>query len=128
MTEEARRVTIFGQRSINVTVEWFVTPVRFYDTAGVPCIDNILVPELNWGDRGKYETWALQTQSGVHFGGRSVPWCGAVPFCPAYLPRIPINTRGTARGICDVRLRENRLAQDQTLSRAHLTGGDKRGY
>ena len=73
MTEEARRVTIFGQRSINASVEWLGPPVPFYDTTGVPWTDNILVPELRWGDGGNYETWALKTQSGVCLGGRSFP-------------------------------------------------------
>ena len=83
MTEEAPRVTIFGQISINASVEWLGTPVPFYDTTGVPWTDNILVPELRWGDGGNYETWYLQTQSGVSFGGRSVPWRGVVPFYAA---------------------------------------------
>ena len=29
ITEEARRVTIFGQRSINTSVEWLGTPIPF---------------------------------------------------------------------------------------------------
>ena len=36
MTEEARRVTIFFQKSINASIEWLGTPVHFYDTVGVP--------------------------------------------------------------------------------------------
>ena len=99
----------------------------FYDNTRVPWIDNILAPKLRWGDGGNYKTWALQTKSRVHFAGRSVPWRGAAPFRPAYLPRIPVNTRVTARRVCDVLLQENRLAQAQTLSRAHHTGGDERG-
>ena len=63
----------------------------FYDTSGVPWIENILVPELRWGDGGNYETWYFQTQSGVRFGGRRFPWRGAVPFCEVYLPRSPEN-------------------------------------
>ena len=87
MNEEARRVTVFGQRSINASVEWLDTPIPFYDTARVPWINNILVPELHWEDGINYRTWYLHTQSGVRFGGISVPWRGAVPFCVAYLPR-----------------------------------------
>ena len=60
MTEERRRVTIFGWISINVSIEWIHVPIPFYDTAGVPWIDNILVPELRWEDRGGYERWALK--------------------------------------------------------------------
>ena len=59
MTEEDRRVTIFGQRPINASVKWLGTPVPFYDITGVPWIDNILVPELCWVDGGNYKTWAL---------------------------------------------------------------------
>ena len=46
MTEERRRVTIFGPISINVSLEWLGIPIPFYDTARVPWIDNILVPEF----------------------------------------------------------------------------------
>ena len=69
----------------------------FYDTTGVPWTDNILVPKFIWGYGGNYKTWALKNQSGVHFRGRSLPWCGAVPFHPAYLPMSPVNMRATAR-------------------------------
>ena len=93
MTEEARRVTIFGQISINASVKWLVAPVPFYYTTRLPCIDNILVSELRWGDGGNSKTWALQTQYGVSFGGISVPWSGVVPFCAAYLTWSPVNTR-----------------------------------
>ena len=42
MTEEALRVTIFGQRSINASVEWLGTPVNLYDTTGC------LVLTISW--------------------------------------------------------------------------------
>ena len=99
----------------------------FYDTTGVPWIDNILVPELRWWGGGNYKTWAFQDQYGVRFGGRSVPWLGVVHFRAAYLPRSPVNMRVTARRVRDFCLRENHLAQAQTLLRAHHTGGDERG-
>ena len=69
MTEERRRVTIFGQISINVIVEWLGVPIPFYDTAGVPWIDNILVPEFCWGDGDSYQVWALETCSRPRFNG-----------------------------------------------------------
>ena len=93
----------------------------------MPWTDSILVPGVRWGDRGNYETWALQFQSGVHLRKRSVHWLGAVPFCAAYLPKSPVNTRATACRVRDVCLRENRLEQAQTLLRAHYTRGDERG-
>ena len=46
MTEDRRRVTIFGQFSINASVEWLGVPTPFYDTSGVTWIDNILVPKF----------------------------------------------------------------------------------
>ena len=70
--EEDCRVTIFSRRCINVSVKWLGTPVPFYDTTGVDWIDNIMFPELRLGDGGNYNTWALQTQSGVSFRGRGV--------------------------------------------------------
>ena len=97
----------------------------FYDTTGFPWIDNTLVPDLRWGDGGNYKTWALKTQPEVRFGGRSVPWYGAVPFRAVYLPRSPVNTRATPRRVHEILLQENRLARAQTLSRAHHTDGDE---
>ena len=69
MTEERRRVTIFGQISINMSVKWLSVPVPFYDAAGVPWIDNILIPELRWGDGDSYQVWASETRSRPRFGG-----------------------------------------------------------
>ena len=126
-TEESRRFTIFVRMYINVRVEWLGTPIPFYDTDRVPWIENILVPELCWGDGGSYKTWALETQSRPCFVGRSVLWCGAVLFRPNYLPSSPVNTRTIVRRVRDVCLRENRLVRDQTISRALHTGGDERG-
>ena len=54
ITEEDRRVTFFGRRSINASVEWLGTPIPFYNTYGVPWIDNILVPEFIWIDGDSY--------------------------------------------------------------------------
>ena len=99
----------------------------FYNTTVVPWINNILVPELRWVDGGNYENWALQTQYGVRSGGRSVPWRGAVPFYPSYLPRSLVNTRATACRVCDVHLQENRLVRSQPLLRNLHIGGDERG-
>ena len=62
MTEERRRVTIFGRISINVSVEWLGVPIPFYDTSGVPSIENILFPELRWGDGDSYQVWASETR------------------------------------------------------------------
>ena len=99
----------------------------FYDTAGVPWIENILVPELLWGDGGSYKTWALEPQYISRFGGRSFPWRGAVPFRPDYLPSIPVNAHARARRVRDVCVRENLLTWFQTLLRALHTGSDERG-
>ena len=63
------RVTIFGRIYINMSVEWFSVPIPFYDTAGVPWIDNILVPEFLWGYGDSYQVWALETRSRPHFNG-----------------------------------------------------------
>ena len=127
MTEESRRVTIFGRMSINASVEWLGTPIPFYDTDRVPWIENILVPELCWGDGGSYKTWAFETQYRPRLGGRSVLWRGALPFRPDYLPSSPVNVRARARRVRDVRLRENRMGRVQNLLRALHTGGDERG-
>ena len=61
ISEEARRVTIFGRMFINVSVEWLGTPLPFYNTSGVPWIENILVPELRLGDGDSYKSRYLET-------------------------------------------------------------------
>ena len=113
--------------SINASIEWLVTTIPFYGTTRVTWIDNILVPELRWGDRGIYKLWDLKPQSRPRFGGRSLPWRGDVPFRPDYLPSSPVNARATAHRVRDSHLQENSLAQAQTVSRDLHTGGDKRG-
>ena len=92
----------------------------------MPWIDNILVPELRWGDGDSYKLWDSETLSRPRFGGRNVPWRGAVPFYPDYLPSSPVNARARARRVYDVRLRENCLARAQTLLREIHIGSDKR--
>ena len=125
-TEIVLRVFIYGQKTINGSVEWLGVPAPFCDT-GIAWTENILVPNLCWGDGRGYERWALVNCSIPRFGGRSIPWRGAVPFRPDYVPSSPENAR--ARGCCvrDVRLRENCLARAQTLLRNLYFGGDGRG-
>ena len=127
MTEELRRVTIFGQIFINVSVEWLGTPIPFYDTVGVPWVYNILIPELRWEDGDSYQVWSSETHYRPQFGEKIVPWRGTVPFRPNYLPSSSENVCARARRICGVRLRENRLARDQTLLHDLHFGGDERG-
>ena len=69
MTEELRRVTIFGRISINVSIKWLGVPIPFYDTARVPWVDNILDPYLRWGDGDSYQVWASVTRSRPHLDG-----------------------------------------------------------
>ena len=111
--------------SINAGVEWLGNPIPFYDTAGVPWIDNILVPDLRWGDGCSHKTWALETQSRPRFGGRSIPWHGDVPFRTDYIPSSPVNAPARERRFRDARLRENHLTPPQTLSGALHTGGNE---
>ena len=80
---------------------------------GVAWTENILVPNLRWGDGCGYERWALETCSRPCFVGRSAPWRGAVPFRPDYVPSSQENARAKARRVCGVRLRERRLAWPQ---------------
>ena len=117
-------MNIYGQRSINRSFEWLNVPAPFCDT-GVAWTDKLLVPEGHWEDGVTVETWTLGTQSGVHFGGVDVHWCGAIPFRAVYLPMSPENSHATARRVCDVRLRENRLSRSQNLLYAHHIGGNE---
>ena len=60
---------------------------------------------LNWG-----------SQLGGRNGGVDVPYRGAIPDRPTYLPQSPDNARATARPVCDNILQEHRLARAQSLS------------
>ena len=117
-------MAIYGQRSINGSVKWLVVPDSFCNT-GLAWTDNLLVPEARCGYRGTVETWTLGTQFGVHFGGVHISLHGAVLFCAVDLPRSPENSRATAHCVCDIHLREHRLAQAQHLLYAHHIGSDE---
>ena len=65
-TEIGRRVYIYGQKSINGSVEWLGVPALSCGT-GFTWTENILVPNSRWGDGGNYETWASATCSRPRF-------------------------------------------------------------
>ena len=85
-------------------------------TNGPYQIDNLLVPIPDWGVGGTVAYLDWGGQPGGRYGSFSVPWCGAIPTRPAYLPRSPENTRATARRVCDGLLRENCLERVQSIS------------
>ena len=123
-TEIGRRVFIYGRKSINGSVEWIVVPDLSCNT-GVAWTKNILVPNLCWGDRRSCKRWASATHCRPHFGGRSVPWHGVVPFRSNYVPSSPENARARIRRVLDNHLRENRLERAQTLLRNLHFGGER---
>ena len=125
-TEIGLGAFIYGQKSMNGSIEWLGIPATSCGT-GVAWTENILVPNPRWGYRCGYERWALVTRSRPRFGGRSIPWCGAVPFHPDYVPISPENARARARRVRDVRLRERNLARAQNLLCDLHFGGDERG-
>ena len=125
-TEIARRVFIYGWKSINGSVKWIGVPDPSCGT-GVAWTENIFVPNSCWGDGHGYERWASANRSRPRFGGRSVPWRGAVTFHPSYVPSSPENAHARARRIHAVHLRERRLAQAQALLRDLHFDGDERG-
>ena len=106
---------MYGWKSINGSVEWLGVPT-FLRNDGLPWADNILCPSLQWGVRGTYAIWYLESQSGGRYSGVDVPWCGAAPARAAYLPWSPENARATARRIYEALLREHRLAIAQSTS------------
>ena len=59
-TEIGRRVSIYGRNLINGSVEWLGIPAPSCGT-GVAWTENILIPNLCWGDGGNYETRASTT-------------------------------------------------------------------
>ena len=125
-TEIGRRVFIYGWKSINGSVEWLVVPAPSCGT-GVAWTENIFVPNLCWGDRRVYQRWDSATRSRPRFGGRSVPWRGAVALRPNYVTRCLENDRARARCFRGVCMRERRLAWDQALLRNLHFNGDEQG-
>ena len=118
-------MAIYGQRSINGSIEWLGVPAPFFDT-GVDWTDNILVPSPRLGDGVMVGDWYWGTQPGFLIGA-DVPWRNVVPACLAYLPRSPPeNVCATTRHIPDTFLQEHRLEQSQNVLYAHHIGGDER--
>ena len=113
-SENGRIVSIYGQKSINGSVEWLGVPHPFYDD-GPPWTDNFLCPSPLWGDGVRVGAWAWGIQPGGLYGGVDVPWRGAVPDCADYLPGSLENAHATARRVRDARLRDHRLARAQSV-------------
>ena len=124
-TEVGRRVAIYGQISINGSVELISVPAPFCNN-GVAWTDNLLVPESRWGDEVRVGKWAWVTKPGVLIGAE-VLLRSVIPACPAYLPRSPPkNARATARRVCDACLLENCLARAQNiLYTQHICGDEQ---
>ena len=51
LTENGRRIPMFGVNSINGSVQWLGVPAPLR-TCGPPCTDNILAPSPSWGTGG----------------------------------------------------------------------------
>ena len=115
LAENGRRVPIYGRKWINGRVKWLGVPT-FLRNDGTPWADNVLCTSLCWGVGGTYEIWDLESQPGGRYSNVDVPWRGAVPARPTYLPRSPENARATVRRVCDDLLREHRMARAQSIS------------
>ena len=72
LTENGRRVPIFGRKSINGSIEWIGVP-SFLRNDGPPWGENILCPSPRWGVRGNFENCALESQPDGCYGGVDVP-------------------------------------------------------
>ena len=105
---------IYGRKSINGSVEWLGVPAPSCGT-GFAWTENIFVTNSRWGDGRGYKRWAFATRSRPRFGGRSVPWRGAVPSFPNYV-------------LGYVHLQERCLAQAQSLLRNPDLDGNESGY
>ena len=107
--------SIFWKKSINRSFEFLSVP-NLLRSRGSYWIDNVLVPIPSWGVGVTVKKLNWGSQPGGRYAGVSVPWRAAVPVCPAYLSRIPENTRATACCVRDNLLRDHRLARIQSLS------------
>ena len=100
LTENGFKTSIFFKNSINGIFEFLGVPDPLR-TNGPYWIDNILVPIKSWGVGGTLKNLNWGSRPGVRCDSVSVPWRGAVPSHPAYLPRIPENMCTTARRVRD---------------------------
>ena len=91
---------LFLSKSINGSFEFWgiADPLR---TRGPYWIGNILCPSPRWGFRGTVENFNWGIQPGDRYGGVDIPWRGAVPARPAYLPQSPENSFNTAHRVRD---------------------------
>ena len=97
LTSNGRIIPIIGQVSINGSVEYLGIP-DFQRTGGPMWVDNLLDTFYNRGYSGiPNQNWPLSQPRNV-----SVPWRGAVPAFPDYMPPwSPENVRSPARRVCD---------------------------
>ena len=84
-------------------------------TRGPYLIENIFCPSSRWGVGGTVEILNWGSQPTGCYGSVEVPWYGAIPACPVYLPCSPENARPTARCVQDDLLLDHRLARVQSL-------------
>ena len=85
--EAGRRVSIYGQRSINWSVKWLGIPVPFKETV-VNFTDNLLCLAVSCGDGVKVRAWAWEIQPEVFFGRVDVTWHVFVPFVRLTFPGV----------------------------------------
>ena len=104
-----------GRNLINGSVKWIGVPRLVCDDE-LPWTANILVPIPRWGVGGTFENLAWGSQPSGRYSGVDVPWRGAAPARPAYLPWSLENACSTVRRVRDNLLREHCLARAQSLS------------
>ena len=87
LAENGRIIPILGQISINGSVIFLGIP-NLHRTSEPMFTENLLASHdtTGWGDGGtSIQNWPVLP--GGTYSNVSVPWCGAVPACPACMPR-----------------------------------------
>ena len=111
LTENGRIIPILSQICINGSVEYLVIS-DFHRTDGPMWVDNLLATRSSWGDGTPNQKWPLSQPRNV-----SVPWNGAVPAPPGYMPAwSPDNMCAAAHRIHDEWLCGRRCARMRSPS------------
>ena len=89
-----------SKKSINGSFDLLVVADSLR-TRGPYCIENILCPSPRWGVGGTDEILNWGSQPCSRYVSVDVPWRGAIPARPDYLPRSLENARANGHRIRD---------------------------
>ena len=115
LTENGRRVPMFGRKLINGIFEWMGVP-EFMRTNGTPWTANILVPYSDWGHGGPSTSQNLSSGSGKYSDSVHINWNRSASNLPISHRRVFENMRSAGSRAHDDILLEKRTYRIQIPS------------